>query len=57
MLHLQLNIEPLQSHIRSTKRANMADGNESWKHKDEEEEEEDVDETVSNLYHQRDAQF
>jgi hypothetical protein len=35
----------------------MADGNESWKHKDEEEEEEDVDETVSKLHHQRDGQF
>lgn len=35
----------------------MADGNESWKHKDEEEEEEDVDETVSNLCRQRDSQF
>jgi hypothetical protein len=51
-------METPQSHTLSPKRAEMADGNESWKHKDEEEEEEeDVDETVSNLYHQRDVQF
>jgi hypothetical protein len=35
----------------------MADGSESWKHKDEEEEEEDVDETVSYLSSQRDSQI